>query len=92
MKIDRSFVAGVTRKNGAGLVRSIVDLGRTMNKAIIAEGIETAAQHRALQAMDCALGQGFFFARAVPADMAREILEVGRLPERSAASQRSRSA
>jgi diguanylate cyclase (GGDEF)-like protein/PAS domain S-box-containing protein len=92
VKIDRSFVAGVTRKGGAGLVRSIVDLGRTMNKAIIAEGIETVAQHRALQAMDCALGQGFLFARAMPADMAREILEVGRLPERPAPSQRSRSA
>jgi diguanylate cyclase (GGDEF)-like protein/PAS domain S-box-containing protein len=92
VKIDRSFVAGVTRKGGAALVRSIVDLGRTMNKAIIAEGIETVAQHRALQAMDCALGQGFLFARAMPADMAREILDVGRLPERPAPSQRSRSA
>lgn len=92
VKIDRSFVAAVTRKGGAGLVRSIVDLGRTMNKAIIAEGIETAAQHRALQAMDCALGQGFFFARAMAAEMVREVLEVGRLPERPAQSQRSRSA
>ncbi len=63
-----------------------------MNKAIIAEGIETAAQHKALQAMDCALGQGFLFARAMPAAMAREILEVGRLPERPVPSQRSRSA
>jgi diguanylate cyclase (GGDEF)-like protein/PAS domain S-box-containing protein len=84
VKIDRSFVAAVTRKRGGALVRSIVDLGRTMDKTIIAEGIETAAQKQALQDMECALGQGFYFGRAVPAEAAHEILAVGRLPARPA--------
>jgi EAL domain-containing protein (putative c-di-GMP-specific phosphodiesterase class I) len=92
VKIDRSFVASVTRGRGATLVRSIIDLGQTMGKTIIAEGIETAAQARELLAMDCSLGQGFYFSQAVTADGAREILAAGRLPVPPAQPQRARSA
>jgi diguanylate cyclase (GGDEF)-like protein/PAS domain S-box-containing protein len=92
VKIDRSFVAAVTRERGGSLVRSIIDLGRTMDKTIIAEGIETAAQAEKLEAMDCGLGQGFYFSRAVTADDAREILAAGRLPASPGRPQRARSA
>jgi EAL domain-containing protein (putative c-di-GMP-specific phosphodiesterase class I) len=92
VKIDRSFVAAVTRERGGSLVRSIIDLGRTMGKTIIAEGIESAAQAQELEAMDCRLGQGFYFSRAVTADDARQILEGGRLPASPERPQRARSA
>ncbi len=74
VKIDHSFVASVSRPRGGALVRSIIDLGRTMNLAIIAEGIEPEAQLEALQAMDCVLGQGFHFGRAATADETRAVL------------------
>ncbi|MDQ2941682.1 MAG: EAL domain-containing protein [Chloroflexota bacterium] len=92
VKIDRTFVGSVARRREGALVRSIIDLGRTMNVAVIAEGIETAAQADELEAMECTLGQGFYFGRAVPAQAARELLAVGRLPARSARRQRAQSA
>ncbi len=92
LKIDRSFVASVARRREGALVRSIIDLGRTMNVSIIAEGIETAAQADELEAMECTLGQGFYFGRAVPAEAVRELLAVGRLPARPTRRQRARSA
>lgn len=92
LKIDRTFVASVARRREGALVRSIIDLGRTMNVAIIAEGIETAAQADELEAMECTLGQGFYFGRAVPADAVGELLTIGRLPARPARRPRARSA
>ncbi|MEP6680819.1 MAG: EAL domain-containing protein [Chloroflexota bacterium] len=92
VKIDRSFVASVTRPRGGALVRSIIDLGRTMNLAIIAEGIETGAQLEALQAMDCVLGQGFYFGRAATADETRAVLEAHRLPVEPERGRRLRTA
>jgi EAL domain-containing protein (putative c-di-GMP-specific phosphodiesterase class I) len=35
---------------------------------VVAEGIELPEQAEALRAMGCALGQGFLFARPMPAD------------------------
>jgi len=92
LKIDRTFVASVARRREGALVRSIIDLGRTMNVAIIAEGIETAAQADELEAMECTLGQGFYFGRAVPAEAVGELLTIGRLPARPARRPRARSA
>ncbi len=92
VKIDRSFVASVTRPRGGALVRSIIDLGRTMNLATIAEGIETAAQMESLQAMDCSLGQGFYFGRAAPAEETRAVLAARRLPAEPERGRRMRSA
>jgi EAL domain-containing protein (putative c-di-GMP-specific phosphodiesterase class I) len=92
VKIDRSFVAAASRRREGALVQSIIDLGRTMDVAIIAEGIETGAQAERLHAMGCTLGQGFYFAPAVPAEVAREILAAGRLPASPGRSQRARSA
>ncbi len=92
VKIDRSFVASVSRPRGGALVRSIIDLGRTMNLAIIAEGIETKAQLEALQAMDCVLGQGFHFGRAATADETRAVLEARRLPVEPDRGRRVRTA
>ena len=44
---------------GAALVESIVLLGRSLGKVVVAEGIETASQFDALRDMGCRIGQGY---------------------------------
>lgn len=69
LKIDRSFVAEMTHNtDDAAIVAAIVSLGRNMNRRIVAEGVETIGQARALRNQDCHLMQGFLFSRPVPAD------------------------
>ncbi|MDZ7675315.1 MAG: EAL domain-containing protein [Acidimicrobiales bacterium] len=71
LKIDRSFVAGVGRNlNDTAIVRSVLSLGGDLDLFVIAEGIETVAQQKALQKLGCTIGQGFLFARPSPASTA----------------------
>ncbi len=66
LKIDRSFIRNLdTEKGNAGLVRSIVDIGRALDLEVIAEGVETAEQLALLREMSCASAQGFLFSRPI---------------------------
>lgn len=67
LKIDRSYI-GAIRQAGEvpALVRGLLDLGRTLELEVIAEGVETEIQRQALQAEGCQYGQGYLFAKAVP--------------------------
>ena len=71
LKIDRSFVMRlVPGSNEAAVVRSIVLLGSSLGKQVVAEGIETDSQLGQLREMGCSLGQGYLLARPlVPADV-----------------------
>ncbi len=67
IKIDRSFVRDVTHDSGsATIVRTIALLARSLGLQVIAEGIETPAQHRTLLAQRCRFFQGYWFARPMP--------------------------
>ncbi|HTE40769.1 MAG TPA: EAL domain-containing protein, partial [Steroidobacteraceae bacterium] len=69
IKIDRSFVAGVpTDKRNTAIVRAIVDLARTFEHSVVAEGIETQEQLRALRDLGIHRGQGFLFASPQPVE------------------------
>ncbi len=69
VKIDRVFVDGVTSDKGASaLVQAIVRLGRGLNIAVVAEGIEHQAQADALMQLRCPFGQGWYFCEALPPD------------------------
>jgi diguanylate cyclase (GGDEF)-like protein len=68
LKIDRSFVPG---GDGVGdahvLSQAIVDLGRALSLDMIAEGIETKDQADWFRTLGCRLGQGYHYARPLPA-------------------------
>ena len=67
LKIDRSFVNDVHRGGkDSALVAAIVTLSRMLNLQLVAEGVETEAQAKALQALGCNLHQGFLYARPMP--------------------------
>jgi diguanylate cyclase (GGDEF)-like protein len=76
LKIDQSFVAGLTTcPEDALVVDAMVHLGTHLGYAVVAEGVETEDQCRRLQAMGCRLTQGFLWSRPVPGDVLEEILE-----------------
>ena len=69
LKIDRAFVAALRHEEPqATLVRTIMDLGRTLGRIAIAEGIEEQAELDGLLALGCELGQGRHFGAAVTAE------------------------
>jgi diguanylate cyclase len=75
LKIDRMFVRDVPRlKQDTAIVRAIVELAHALELHVTAEGVETAEQHEALQALGCDSMQGFLFARPMPGEAMRERL------------------
>jgi diguanylate cyclase (GGDEF)-like protein len=68
LKIDRSFVSRMTgNARSRELVRTIVTMGRNLHLKVVAEGIETAEEHRLVRELGCTHGQGYLFSRPVPA-------------------------
>jgi len=68
LKIDKSFVNGVTGgPESSAVARAVVRLARTFNLQTVAEGIERREQAAELLAMGADMGQGFLFARPLPA-------------------------
>jgi EAL domain-containing protein (putative c-di-GMP-specific phosphodiesterase class I) len=80
VKIDHGFVAAVGTERGDPLIQSIIDLGRSLGMEVVAEGIETRQQLDGLLRRGAQMGQGYHFARPVPAAVIGPMLAVGRLP------------
>lgn len=75
LKIDRSFVRPMTAApESLGIVPLIINIAKTMNMQVTAEGIENITQLRQLQQLGCEYGQGYLFQRAVPAAKAIALL------------------
>ena len=77
MKIDRSLVAGIcTDAIGAHMVRLIANFGHALDVRVVAEGVETVEQLRAVAECGVSLVQGFLLARPMgPADVVRAVRE-----------------
>jgi len=78
LKIDRSFVARADQIDCREIIRTILNLARTLDLEVIAEGAETAAQVAFLQSLDCGFGQGYYFSRPMPADDATRLVSGAR--------------
>jgi diguanylate cyclase (GGDEF)-like protein/PAS domain S-box-containing protein len=103
LKIDQSFVSRLgtdkgANANEAAVVRSIILLGSSLGKVVVAEGIETPSQLAQLRSMGCRLGQGYLLARPLTARDVCLHLPVPALsapprpPEQAAAASPARSA
>ena len=69
IKIDRSFVIPLDDPaRSPGLAAAVVEIGRALGMATIAEGIETERQLDRLRSMGCRYGQGFLLGRPLAAD------------------------
>ena len=69
LKIDRSFVKEINYDPKVqALVRSIINMGHSLDLTIIAEGIETKEQMNMLRQEGADHAQGYFFSPAMPSD------------------------
>jgi diguanylate cyclase (GGDEF)-like protein/PAS domain S-box-containing protein len=76
LKIDRSFVTNAaTDPDDATIVRTIIEMGRSLGLQVIAEGIETEEQRYFLLHSGCQLGQGRLFGDAIPSAAFLELLQ-----------------
>ena len=67
--MDRSIVRGVDSDPIlAKLAQSLVDFAHGFDASVVAEGVETAAEHAVLRGLGVDGGQGWFFGRPGPAD------------------------
>jgi len=78
LKIDKSFVRGMTESSDAAhIVSTLIILAHSMGLRVIAEGVETAEQVRQLRAFACDEIQGFVVSPAVPASAFADLLRRG---------------
>ncbi|MEU4367046.1 putative bifunctional diguanylate cyclase/phosphodiesterase [Micromonospora chersina] len=78
LKIDRSFVTAMeSTAEAAAVIRSTLDLGRSLDLTVVAEGVESEPQRRALWELGCAAGQGHLFARPLPSGTLLAALQRG---------------
>ena len=76
IKIDRTFVADIaTSPDDAEIIRTIISMGHTLNRKVIAEGVENDQQLSLLRDYQCDEIQGYFFSRPLPAGMATKFIK-----------------
>ena len=76
IKVDRSFVSGPNAgRRSDAIIRAVSGMATQLDIEIVAEGIETEEQARAMIAAGCTLGQGYYFSRAVPQRAVAMLLE-----------------
>ena len=91
LKIDQSFVWKMTSDSGdATIVSTIINMGKSLNQRVVAEGVERPEQLVFLQARHCDEGQGYHFSKPLCAGAFATVLEVG-LPGSVADTARARA-
>jgi EAL domain-containing protein (putative c-di-GMP-specific phosphodiesterase class I) len=77
LKVDRSYLDSVAQSSparGDDLLRGVVALGQALGIEVYGEGIEDEAQRLRLRRSGCDIGQGYLFARPLPAEDAAALL------------------
>jgi len=68
LKIDKSFIRKVSEDpENATIASAIIALGQAMRLNVIAEGIENKSQVDYLISQGCSVGQGYYYAKPMPA-------------------------
>ncbi len=79
LKIDKSFVHVLTSADQSEpLCQAMIQIGKTLGMAVVAEGVETQDQLQALQSMGCDEIQGFLISEPLPVSEAEKFLKHGR--------------
>ncbi len=80
LKIDRTFIQNLPyNKNDAVIAQTIVNMARSLNQSVIAEGVETEEQRQFLEQLGCTTFQGYLFSRPVKLEEFELLLD-GALP------------
>lgn len=69
LKVDRSFVQdAVTNPADAAILKTIVELGKSLSLSVIAEGVETEEQRKMVAEFGCDSIQGYFYSKPLPVE------------------------
>lgn len=74
LKIDKSFIQNlpnsqtVKGKNDTLIVEAVIALSRALDLGVVSEGVESSQQVSHLRDLGCDMGQGYYFARPMPAE------------------------
>jgi EAL domain-containing protein (putative c-di-GMP-specific phosphodiesterase class I) len=75
LKIDRSFISELLPSGERpAIAKAIIELGRTLDLRVVAEGIEQPDQAAWLTGLGCAYGQGYLFSRPLGVDATEAFL------------------
>jgi diguanylate cyclase (GGDEF)-like protein/PAS domain S-box-containing protein len=78
LKIDRSFIRDmVTDSSDCAIVEAIIVMAHKLGLKVVAEGIETIEQRDLLAAASCDYGQGYLFAKPMPAEQFQRLIAAG---------------
>lgn len=75
IKIDKSFIDGIPKTRSVAILQATIVLVRAIGMKVVAEGVETAEQHRFLKACGCHYLQGYLFSPPVAAPEITAMLE-----------------
>lgn len=76
LKVDKSFVQKMGESAAdAEITRMIIDLAHVLGMDVVAEGVETQADADRLRSLGCEYGQGYFWAKPLPAHEATALLQ-----------------
>lgn len=79
LKIDRSFVAELSQREGAGAITSaVITMAHDLGMTVVAEGVEKKEQYQMLLAQGCDEMQGYYLGHPMPADEFGEYLLANR--------------
>jgi EAL domain-containing protein (putative c-di-GMP-specific phosphodiesterase class I) len=76
IKLDRSFIQHLPEhKSDAAIVIAIIQMAKTLNLEVVAEGVETEEQAKFLTESKCSYLQGYYFAKPVSIEDLKVILD-----------------
>jgi diguanylate cyclase (GGDEF)-like protein len=79
IKIDRSFVSNVhVKRDSLAIIRAVTTLANALSVPVCVEGIENEAAFDTVVRLGCAIGQGWYFGKPMPAEQARDLLAAHR--------------
>jgi diguanylate cyclase (GGDEF)-like protein len=78
LKMDQSFIRHIgKRPEDRTMVSAVINMGRSLNLRVVAEGVETPEEHGFLDAHHCGEAQGYYFSRPVAPDAFEGLLRGG---------------
>ena len=75
VKIDQMFTRALHAEKTQQLVNGMVQLGKSMNLTVVAEGVETEGQQELLKSFGCDVVQGYFISKPVTSDEISSLID-----------------